>query len=271
MQLSCPSCHTAYRVEPAELGTEGRTVRCTRCHTKWFARPADMVPLPAMADGDGGHAGGAKPPALLPKIVPWDDTVMVEVNPGPPLAPSAPPEIVAASGRMIPADKLTPSRLRASVRRDSGKTPPAQRRLVTVAALLAAVILIGISARASLVRAVPDLAGLYAAVGFPVNLRGLEFVGVKTAHEMQDGVPVLVIEGEVVNVARQAVEVPRLRFSVLAADERELYSWTSLLPRSVLPEGERLPFRSRLASPPADGKEIMVRFLNRMDLTSSAR
>jgi hypothetical protein len=62
-----------------------------------------------------------------------------------------------------------------------------------------------------------------------------------------------------------------LRLAVIGPDSRELYSWTALLPRSVLPQGESLPFRSRLASPPAEGKQVMVRFLNRLDLTSNGR
>ena len=125
--------------------------------------------------------------------------------------------------------------------------------------------------RATVVRAAPELAGLYAAIGLPVNLRGLEFTEIKTTHEIQDGIPVLVIEGEVMNVTRQPVEVPRLRLAVLGPDARELYAWTALLPRSVLPEGEKLSFRSRLASPPAEGKQVLVRFLTRFDLTASAR
>jgi hypothetical protein len=80
-----------------------------------------------------------------------------------------------------------------------------------------------------------------------------------------------VIEGEVVNVTRRPVEVPRLRLAVIGPDARELYSWTALLPRSVLSEGEKLPFRSRLASPPAEGKQVMVRFLTRLDLTANGR
>jgi hypothetical protein len=34
----------------------------------------------------------------------------------------------------------------------------------------------------------------------------------------------------------------------------------------VLGPGESLPFRSRLASPPADAHDVLVRFLNPRDL-----
>ena len=68
---------------------------------------------------------------------------------------------------------------------------------------------------------------------------------------------------------RVTVEVPRVRLAVLGAGGQELYSWTALLPRSTLSEDEKVPFRSRLASPPSEGREVLVRFLTRSDLTNS--
>lgn len=256
------------------IGAEGRSVRCVRCRTTWFARPNDLLPMPEtadVADASLEPADVAAPSLTVPKVVPWNDTVMIEVNPSPPLAP-APLQSGNAPDQQPAGESRTALRRPTSGRsRARTKASLAQRRAVAAAALAASLIITTISLRESIVRMEPDLAGLYAAFGLPVNLRGLEFSGIKMAHEMQDGIPVLVIEGEVVNVARSAVEVPRLRLAVLGPDSRELYSWTALLPRSVLPEGESLPFRSRLASPPADGKRVMVRFLNRLDLTSNTR
>jgi hypothetical protein len=261
-------------VDPAALGAEGRTVRCARCRSTWFARPGDVVSAPVMVEASAeitASAGtDAVPAVVLPKVVPWDDTVMVEVNPGPPIAPGVPhgtgsPETAPKAGRPAVAGSNL------GKRRKSSKNSPAQRKLVAALAVAGAMGFAVVGMRASLVRAVPDLAGFYAAIGMPVNLRGLEFSAIKTTHEMQDGIPVLVIEGEIMNVTRQPVEVPRLRLAVLGPESRELYSWTALLPRSVLPEGESIPFRSRLASPPADGKEVLVRFLSRLDLTANGR
>jgi hypothetical protein len=146
----------------------------------------------------------------------------------------------------------------------------ASRKGLAVATLAAAtaLVVLAIAARASVVRAIPDLAGLYAAVGLPVNLRGLEFRDVRTTSETQDGIAVLVIEGEVANIAKHAVEVPRVRLAVLGTGGQELYSWTALLPRSTLSEDEKVSFRSRLASPPPEGREVLVRFLTRSDLTN---
>ena len=225
----------------------------------------------AAAEVSAGAADEAPPAVVLPKVVPWNDTVMVEVNPSPPVVPDAPQGGVAPAVPTPDAGKAPKPRPAIPRRRIPMKASPTQRRIVAAAVLVGVIAFAAIGLRASLVRVAPDLAGLYAAIGFPVNLRGLEFSEIKTMREMQDGIPVLVIDGEIVNVTRQPVEVPRLRLAVLGPDARELYSWTALLPRSVLSEGERLSFRSRLASPPAEGAQVMVRFLTRFDLTAAGR
>jgi predicted Zn finger-like uncharacterized protein len=278
MQLACPSCHTAFLVDPVDLGSEGRTVRCTRCRTSWFARPDDVVSLPSVVEAElemtaesAARAVTAEASALavLPKVVPWNDTVMVEVNPSPSIAPEEAQAETNTIGGPMPL--FAPPRRAAKLRRAKENGTPRQRRIFIAVSLASIAFITAIGLRATVVRAAPELAGLYAAIGLPVNLRGLEFTEIKTMHEIQDGIPVLVIEGEVMNVTRQPVEVPRLRLAVLGPDARELYAWTALLPRSVLPEGEKLSFRSRLASPPAEGKQVLVRFLTRFDLTASAR
>ena len=62
--------------------------------------------------------------------------------------------------------------------------------------------------------------------------------------------------------------MPRLRFSLRNRSGHEIYTWTAQPGRSLLPPGETLAFRSRLASPPADGHDVMVRFFNRRDLVA---
>ena len=41
--------------------------------------------------------------------------------------------------------------------------------------------------------------------------------------------------------------------------------------RSILAPGETAAFRTRLASPPADGRDVIVRFFNRRDLLAGMR
>jgi predicted Zn finger-like uncharacterized protein len=128
-----------------------------------------------------------------------------------------------------------------------------------------------IAGRMQVVRFAPQTASLYGAIGLPVNLRGLAFENVKTTREVADGVTVLVVEGAIVNVASKTVEVPRIRFGVRNGSGFEIYAWTSVPGRTVVPPGEAVAFRSRLASPPAEARDVVVRFFNRRDVVADSR
>jgi predicted Zn finger-like uncharacterized protein len=65
MIITCPSCKTRYKVEPAQFGPMGRRVRCTGCAHVWTESPAADLPKvidPAPAT-DHGRDGGATPRA----------------------------------------------------------------------------------------------------------------------------------------------------------------------------------------------------------------
>jgi predicted Zn finger-like uncharacterized protein len=267
MLLTCPSCETSFLVKPDALGPAGRTVRCARCHTNWFAAPEGVVREPAMAEAPTIEAASTSLP-----IIPSNDPIswrepLAESEPAPPLAADGLHPMTSTLREDATETEIKPTR-RALPPRPTPRKSSRKGLGVAALAAAAALVVLAIAARATVVRAVPDLAGLYAAIGLPVNLRGLEFRDVRTTSETQDGIAVLVIEGEVANIAKHAVEVPRVRLAVLGTGGQELYSWTALLPRSTLSEDEKVSFRSRLASPPPEGREVLVRFLTRRDLTN---
>ena len=80
--------------------------------------------------------------------------------------------------------------------------------------------------------------------------------------------PMLVIEGAITDDSNKPVELPRLRFSVRDAQGAEIYAWNAVLEQAVLKPGEKAWFKSRLASPPPEGRNIDVRFFNRRDITA---
>jgi hypothetical protein len=152
--------------------------------------------------------------------------------------------------------------------------PPAPRRapgksfisLATACTAMAALVLALIIWRVEVVRLLPQTAMFYKMVGLEVNLRGLMFKDVKITSETVEGKPVLVIEGVIVGEGRKPVELPRLRFSVRDAQGAEIYAWNAVLEQAVLKPGERAWFKSRLASPPPEGRNIDVRFFSKRDL-----
>ncbi len=47
MIITCPNCRTTFRINPASLGAQGRTVRCSSCAHRWFVEPFTQTVVPA--------------------------------------------------------------------------------------------------------------------------------------------------------------------------------------------------------------------------------
>jgi predicted Zn finger-like uncharacterized protein len=122
-----------------------------------------------------------------------------------------------------------------------------------------------IGARSEVVRYLPQTASLFAALGLPVNLRHLKFDKVRITKETSDGVNILIIEGRIENTANKPIEVPRLRFAARNATGQDVYTWSAQPGRSILGPKESMEFHSRLAAPPSDATDVMVRFFTAQD------
>lgn len=157
-------------------------------------------------------------------------------------------------------------RLKAKLKKEGRKS----RWIIAILVLFAFNIAL-IAGRSEVVRYLPQTASLFAAIGLPVNLRNLEFDGITISKETQDGVSILIIEGRIVNSSRKAVDVPRLRFAARTATGQEVYTWTMQPPRSLLGPGDSVPFTSRLAAPPADAADILVRFFTAQDAAGGTK
>jgi len=133
-------------------------------------------------------------------------------------------------------------------------------RPLAVAALLLGASSALIGWRNEVVRLAPPMAGLYAAVNLPVNLRKMDFRKVGSRLVEDGGRKILVVEGEIHNLARTPQEAPRVRLAVLDAEGREIYAWSAAPPKARLLAGETAFFRARLAAPPAEGSDVRLRF-----------
>lgn len=137
----------------------------------------------------------------------------------------------------------------------------ANQMALLVALMMPALLVSGLYlGRQFMVRQFPDLASLYAIVGIDVNLYGLQFENVRTVRRPEDGVAVLVVEGNVRNISEKTRNIPRLHF-ILSGRNREVYAWQDDASQNPLEPGETVRFRTVLASPPDVADELQVRFL----------
>lgn len=224
--------------------------------------PVDQAPRPDAPDGEApglpALAEGAAPP-LVPGLA---ENISIAV------APAGAPAVEAAANEDVESLAALRARRSAGARRKRQTWRPS---LPAVIIVLIAVIAGLVAGRNQVVRYAPQTASLFKAIGLPVNVRGIRFENVKTMREMQDGVMVLIVEGTVANVTPSIVDVPRLRFALRNPAGLEIYAWTAVAGRPVIGPGESTGFSSRLASPPADGREVVVRFLTRRDLVAGGR
>lgn len=300
MLIVCPNCTTSYQIDDASVGPAGRMVRCARCKTTWFAstpNPVDAFVDGVIAEAEAESKGVIKPKQPVPtsnaSVQVEDDFAGSDFAPpagmprsfsngpsitAPPAEPAAIP--IADGPSLVPAmQQPEDDEAPAEHRDDELETFAARRRRMQVkrqknkrSSRWTAVILVMLAfniallgARGEIVRMFPQTASLFAAIGLPVNLRELTFENVRITREMQDGVTILMIDGKIVSGASRPVEVPRLRFAARNASGQEVYTWTAKPERSILEPGRSLAFSSRLASPPPEASDVLVRFFNAND------
>ena len=244
MLIVCPSCASEYMIEPAQIGADGRMVRCAACSDTFFVAGEPEQTEEELAETEEFHAFLEKQPNAWPAA---DEPLAVE----------------AESARSEPAAGPAPARLRQRL-----PTIPlaALARLAAMPkAPVLALILVGlvggaVLGRERIVAAAPATARLYAATHLAVNPLGLDLKGVRSELVLNGQDQLLVVEGEILNRRGRDVEVPSLRLTVRGPDGLELYTWTNEPPRKTLAPAEIARFRARLASPPAEGREVLVRF-----------
>lgn len=218
--LSCPSCSTRYRANPQAIGANGRRVRCASCGYVWTAE--------------------AEQPADLPDLEP----AAIEETPEPAIEePKKPVEAY----RQREAKK----RHKLSVAAASG----AWGGLMAACALL----LLGSWVfRVDIVSAWPRASSAYAAIGSDVNPYGISVGELSVTHELDHGVPLLVVEGEIHNFDRRERDLPALRAILRDAQAQSLLEWSVTLDGGAVDAGERRAFRTIVSDPPPGTVEVEV-------------
>jgi predicted Zn finger-like uncharacterized protein len=240
MLIVCPSCASEYRIAADKVGMDGRSVRCAACRETWFITPADVL---------AGHEA--------------ELAASTDVG-SDPVADAAWQE-AAASVRL--ASETMPSAIRSRARRPlqggaaRRAVPGLSLSLAFGLTLLAALPLVCL-ARANVVRAVPQTASLFARIGLPVNLRGIEIRDVVAfSNPAESDRPAeLVVEGDLVGVARSDMPVAPLSVEIRDAAGRAVQTFSVPAPRTILAASETARFRASLTAPPPEGRAVVLRF-----------
>jgi len=238
--------------------------------------PAKQSAAADPAEESAVDALDAAPSEDSPAIAAAGD-LSVEVE-SPPITPpdpgsdSATIDAAAAAPSAAPVEDVETAAARRYSRRSTRNArywPLSRLQSGILALILLDAVIVGW--RTDFVRAMPQTASFYAAIGLPVNLRGLTFDSLATTTEQNEGLPILVVSGNVANATSKPENVPHLRFAVRNAARQEIYSWTAAPPRALLRPGEAIAFHTRLASPPPDAHDVLVRFVNRYDILTGTR
>ncbi|WP_353181796.1 zinc-ribbon domain-containing protein [Bosea sp. (in: a-proteobacteria)] len=264
MLIVCPSCASQYELDAAKLGPDGRKVRCAQCRTLWHVDPAsEMPPAPSPEETQALLAEELERAAAIEAEI---TAVAAEAD----AAPGEAAEIVAEEPAVVAAPRR-PAASRKPGRAEAGMIARRGVALPAAAALAGAALLAGLAWQRNLVvRALPQLAGVFEGVGLPVNVRGLSLSAVESGLVEDGPNRFLVVEGDVTNIAKGRTPVPRILVSVRDEAGQTLYSWTTEPPRSVLEPAELVRFRARLASPPEKGRSVQVRFTSAPPATNIA-
>ena len=272
MNIICPHCTTSYAVDPANFAGAGRRVRCVRCHEIWLAVPQDMATAEAGDMGTGFAPERAADDWQISET-PHIDSPSISADRQETDTPKRSWSALAQQDDRAASDssKSSASRFKgfghSAVRLKSSKWTAALN-LPTACLALSALVFVLLGWRADMVRMMPQTAAFYKMIGMGVNLRGLQFEDVKISTEMVNNKPVLLIEGAIIDVARKSVEMPRLRFIGRDANGADIYAWNAVLEQPVINPGEKAWFKTRLAAPPAEGREIAVRFFHKLDVAA---
>lgn len=99
----------------------------------------------------------------------------------------------------------------------------------------------------------PPSARLFETIGLPVEAlgAGLQLQNVRSEKRVEDGITILVIEGQITNVSDRERAVPPLRAVTLGPDKTPVGDWSFTASHETLLPGEIATFQSEMREPPA--------------------
>jgi predicted Zn finger-like uncharacterized protein len=242
MLLTCPSCETRYQVDEAAIDrAAGRQVRCANCGYLWHFAPSLEEHAPQSATARP-TAGSARPPAgstTAAAQAMTADAGVLEADPASPFA--------------------TPLDLGSAAAPAVGRMGPGLRGLLQVGAVLivAAVIVVPILARNTVVESWPESAKVYNAVGLNTLAPG-SGLDLKVTPLRSEGA--FVVTGEITNATSRPLSVPPLRVALRDPTQREVEFQILDPPVETLAPGASARFKTVFEHPSIAATDVVATF-----------
>jgi hypothetical protein len=226
--IECPACGASEHADRGMLGGSA-TIVCRNCGERW----------------PGGRRRNKRRSARrLPRV------------------PRQPPLLEAERRPLVTFSSGADTAWAAKIEGDVWPEAPRRSRLPMLAAAMAASMFVAsfFGGREAAVAALPDLAGLYAAIGLPVKLDPLAIEGLAAERAGGGNGSRLTVRGVIRNVSGTEQPVPPLTANVLDS-AKTIVGWRSFdAPARVMAAGEAAPFLLELDGVPRQAGKVAIRF-----------
>jgi hypothetical protein len=91
-----------------------------------------------------------------------------------------------------------------------------------------------------------------------MQANSFEVHNLTTTRDTENGLPALIIQGEVINISKVAKQVPKLKVTLLDNGERELQSWSFTVSDDRMLPGASVPFRTSIAQHNEEATKALV-------------
>jgi hypothetical protein len=228
--IQCPACGAAESTDPAVL-VDAPMIVCRNCGETWPAQPRRTRRR--------GLPGIKLPEPLDPHAVEEAERM---------------PLVTYSDG----ADKAWARKMEGDILPD--EPPESPRRAIASAGFVAALFIAAFFVcRDAAVTVLPDLAGLYRAVGLPVNVQGLAIEALVAERETAEAASRLKIRGAIRNLQSREAAVPPLAVSLLGTGSGAAPHGFDP-PQKILAPGASMDFELELDDVPPAAKAVVVRF-----------